>query len=46
MFREGYRDTSLDKGTGPVQGGVQWVQPCTGEGGGGVYRPAQRYRLV
>ena len=36
MFREGYRDTSLDKGTGPVQGGVQWVQPCTGWGGGGV----------
>ena len=35
MFKEGYRDTSLDKGTGPVQGGVQRVQPCTRGGGGG-----------
>ena len=37
MFKEGYRDTSLDRGTGLYwRGGgggyrtVQWVQACTG----------------
>ena len=51
LFMEGYRDTSLDKGTGPVQGGVQRVQPCTGgrgctglHRGTGLYRGAGLYR--
>ena len=48
LYREGYRDTSLDKGTGPVQGGVQRVQPCMEGGRGwgctGLHRGTGLYR--